>query len=58
MLKGMRDVAIPGLTWVIGDGKSIRFWKDRWMMQEPLLLDARTEIPTDLVDVQVSELWQ
>lgn len=54
----MKDVVIPGLSWVIGDGKRIRFWKDSWMTQKSLLEDAITEIPAALAGVKIREIWQ
>ncbi|CAA7022339.1 unnamed protein product [Microthlaspi erraticum] len=54
----MRDVVIPGLSWVIGDGKSISFWRDRWLVPDTLLEVAVNEIPPNLVEVKVRDLWQ
>ena len=28
---GLREVILPGLGWVIGDGSNIRFWTDKWL---------------------------
>lgn len=33
---GLREVVIPGLSWVLGDGKEIRFWEDKWLSSQPL----------------------
>ena len=33
---GMREVVIPGLSWVIGDGREILFWMDKWLTNIPL----------------------
>lgn len=34
---GLREVVSRGIGWVPGDGKSIKFWSDRWLMKKPLL---------------------
>ncbi|CAA7023532.1 unnamed protein product [Microthlaspi erraticum] len=58
VLKGMREVVIPGLSWVIGDGKSISFWTDRWLLPTTLLEVAVDEIPSRLVEVKPRDIWQ
>ena len=35
-LMDLRDTFQKGLIWQIGDGKSVKFWKDRWATIEPL----------------------
>ncbi|KAG7548419.1 hypothetical protein ISN44_As12g036090 [Arabidopsis suecica] len=34
---GLREVVIPRLSWVLGDGKIIRFWTDKWLLDQPLM---------------------
>lgn len=28
---GLREVVMRGISWVIGDGRQIRFWTDKWV---------------------------
>ncbi|XP_020871723.1 uncharacterized protein LOC9299799 [Arabidopsis lyrata subsp. lyrata] len=55
---GMREVVIPGLNWVIGDGRRIRFWSDKWVLNTPLRDLAICEIPSGLVEVSARVLWK
>ncbi|CAA7016725.1 unnamed protein product [Microthlaspi erraticum] len=57
ILKGMREVVIPGLSWVPGDGRNIRFWKDNWLLGKPLQQAANTEVPVDMVDARLCDMW-
>jgi len=41
---GLREVVVKGVGWVPGDGCTIRFWLDRWLLQEPLV-----ELGTDMI---------
>ena len=54
----MRDVVIPGLSWIVGDGKTIRFWKDKWLLG--VLLKDRMSgfLQAGEEDVRVCELWR
>ncbi|CAA7025019.1 unnamed protein product [Microthlaspi erraticum] len=58
VLKGMRNIVIPGLSWVVGSGRSVRFWKDKWLMGTPLIDLRIADIPDDLSEAKVSDLWQ
>ncbi|CAA7037229.1 unnamed protein product [Microthlaspi erraticum] len=49
ILKGMREVVIPGISWVIGDGTSVRFWKDRWLSQTPMIEEVITTPTAELM---------
>ncbi|KAG7533030.1 Ribonuclease H-like superfamily [Arabidopsis thaliana x Arabidopsis arenosa] len=55
---GIREVVLPGLAWVLGDGKNIRFWTDKWLYNEPLLESAVVSLPAGYEDVRVSDLWR
>ncbi|CAA7051323.1 unnamed protein product [Microthlaspi erraticum] len=57
ILKGMCEVVIPGLSWVVGDGRNVRFWQDRWLSQTPLLEEAMMVIPQWLAEARASEMW-
>ncbi|KAG7537137.1 Zinc finger CCHC-type superfamily [Arabidopsis suecica] len=54
---GMREVVVPGIGWVPGDGKSIQFWRDRWLIDEPLLMRVTTSVPHDEIDRHVESYW-
>jgi len=34
----IREVVLHGIGWVSGDEKAIRFWMDRWFLEDPLSL--------------------
>lgn len=42
---GLRDVVLPGISWVIGDGKEIRFWSDTWLTDRPLSKMVMRQLP-------------
>ncbi|CAA7030525.1 unnamed protein product [Microthlaspi erraticum] len=58
VLRGMRDVVIPGMSWVIGSGHTTSFWRDKWLLGEPLLAVRTTEVPETMVEARVCDLWQ
>lgn len=29
VVTGLKEVVVPGLAWVVGDGRRIRFWMDK-----------------------------
>lgn len=55
---GLREVVIPGINWVIGDGKSIRFWQDKWLIDEPLCKVALLDIPNGFENLRVVDYWK
>lgn len=55
---GIREVVLPGLSWVLGDGSLIKFWKDKWLLQEPLMEMTTQDILAELADLRVRDLWQ
>ncbi|CAA7025736.1 unnamed protein product [Microthlaspi erraticum] len=58
VLRGMRDVVIPGMNWMIGNGRTTRFWKDKWLSGQSSVELATTEILEALTESRVSDLWQ
>ena len=46
-LMSLREQFVKGLKWVVGDGRSINFWKDNWLLDFPLLNIASNK---DLID--------
>lgn len=55
---GLREVVVPGMAWVTGDGGRIRFWKDSWLLKEPLSELSMVEIPEERLEERVCDLWQ
>ncbi|KAG7615876.1 Ribonuclease H domain [Arabidopsis thaliana x Arabidopsis arenosa] len=54
---GIREVVLQGQSWVLGDGRDILFWKDRWLTNEPIIDSAVDVVPADRVNDCVSDLW-
>lgn len=50
-----RDLINQGLIWRVGNGESIKVWKDKWI-QSPTQYKVQTPINTILVDAVVSDL--
>ncbi|KAG7579199.1 hypothetical protein ISN45_Aa03g033600 [Arabidopsis thaliana x Arabidopsis arenosa] len=55
---GIREVVFPGQSWVLGDGKEIKFWKDKWLMHKPLIELVEGELPAERENELVKSLWQ
>lgn len=55
---GIREVVIPGLGWVLGDGRSARFWTDKWLGDFTLMEMAPTDIPTHLLEKRTRDYWR
>lgn len=36
IVTGLKEVVLPGQSWVAGDGRSIRFWTDKWLTNSSL----------------------
>lgn len=53
---GLREVVVPGMAWVLGDGSRIRFWKDNWLVNEPLAMLSMVNIPEERMEVRVREV--
>ena len=47
----------PGLGWVVGDGRDICFWTDKWVSNSTLAEAAVCEVPAGLVGTKIRELW-
>nr|ABW81175.1 non-LTR retrotransposon transposase [Arabidopsis cebennensis] len=58
IMLGMREVVIPGVSWVVGDGQTTRFWADKWLMNTPLREDIIGPAPVGLEEARVCDLWQ
>ena len=33
---GIRDVIVSGTRWILGNGRRVRFWKEKWLLDDPL----------------------
>ena len=46
-----------GASWILGDGKSVRFWTDRWVIDKPLIELAIAPIDQSLSTKLVADYW-
>ena len=58
LVLGIRAVVIPGASWILGDGRRVRFWKDNWLLHEPLHGLSMVDIPEALLEAKACDLWQ
>ncbi|CAA7053003.1 unnamed protein product [Microthlaspi erraticum] len=54
---GIREVLQPSHAWVMGDGKKILFWTDKWLMGNILRDEEVTPAPEALLCLPASEFW-
>lgn len=54
---GLREVVIPGISWVLGDGNYIQFWTDKWLFNTPLLDFIEMDVPRDFRNLCVRDPW-
>lgn len=45
---GLREVVLSGMSWVVGDGRKIRFWKDKWLFNKTVSLLAIEDLHAGL----------
>lgn len=43
---------------MIGDEKYVKFWKDKWLLDRPLMETVITAIPDEIIDAKVADLWE
>ncbi|CAA7024806.1 unnamed protein product [Microthlaspi erraticum] len=55
---GLREVILPGVSWVIADGKVTRFWKDKWLLDRPLIDVVTRDIPNEAAELRVCDYWR
>ncbi|CAA7032614.1 unnamed protein product [Microthlaspi erraticum] len=55
---GLRDVVIPGVSWVLGDGKMVRFWQDIWLLDKPLRETVMLALPVGVENLRVCDYWR
>lgn len=54
---GLREVVAPGVNWVLGDGRTIRFWTDKWLHNKPLLDSLIVDLPREFIELRARDLW-
>lgn len=54
---GIREVVLPGHSWVVGNGRQIDFCTDKWLMGKPLCDSTTLEIPGDILSLKAGDLW-
>uniref|UniRef100_A0A1J3JW87 Putative ribonuclease H protein n=1 Tax=Noccaea caerulescens TaxID=107243 RepID=A0A1J3JW87_NOCCA len=55
---GLREVIFPGISWVIGDGRVIKFWKDKWLIDKPLSEVTLMALPNGFEELRVCDYWR
>lgn len=55
---GLREVVIPRLSWVLGNGKIIRFWMDKWLLDQPLMDLASQVVSLKEKKIRVQDVWR
>lgn len=55
---GLREIVVPGLNWVIGDGKDVRVWTDKWLLEKQLRELIIMPLPHGTEDLWVCDLWR
>ncbi|KAG7559686.1 Reverse transcriptase domain [Arabidopsis thaliana x Arabidopsis arenosa] len=58
IVTGLREVGLQGSRWVLGNGRDIRFWTDKWLCNEPLVERVIMELPNESLQWRVKDLWQ
>ena len=43
------------MQWKIRNGETIRFWRDKWLEDEPLLDEIEGEIPEEEMEKKVED---
>lgn len=53
---GLREVVSIGHSWVIGHGREIKFWTDRWLSNRPLTSATMEELPEGYKNVTARDM--
>lgn len=54
---GLREVVYPGHSWVIRNGREIKFWTDRWLSNQPIQIAVVGDLPDGHEEVTAREMW-
>ncbi|CAA7029708.1 unnamed protein product [Microthlaspi erraticum] len=55
---GLREIVMLGSSWVIGDGKLVRFWTDKWLLGKPLREVTLMPLSHENEELRVCDLWR
>ena len=58
VIAGLRDVVIPGMSWVLGDGCKINFWRDRWFGNQLISEEGLDNLSAGADQALVCDLWR
>ena len=58
LILGIREVVVPGTCWILGDGRRVRFWRDNWLLDQPLYELSTADIPEEIIEAKARDLWQ
>lgn len=54
----LRDVVLPGIKWVVGNGRDIKFWTDKWLLNMPIGDITSARLPAELSNASIRDLWK
>ena len=54
---GIREVVSKGHSWVMGNGREIKFWTDRWLSNQPLTAVTVAELLEGYEDITARDMW-
>ena len=54
---GIREVIVPEHSWVIGNGRDIKFWTDKWLSDYSLDRVVIAELPEGYGNITAREMW-
>lgn len=54
---GLQEVVLRGQSWVLGNGRKIKFWSDRWLWEKPLCEIASGVIPESFAELTARDMW-
>ena len=57
VVMGIREVVAKGHSWVIGNGRDIKFWTDKWLSRQPLMGEVLGDLPEGYENITARELW-
>lgn len=57
VVTGLVKIVLPGHSWAIGDGGSIRFWTDRWLLERPLADIVTDVLPENHAVLLARDVW-
>lgn len=58
VVRDLKEVIVPGHSWVAGDGENINFWMDSWVSDQPLINFASGDFLEDTKSWLVKDVWR